>query len=136
MPPSALTVRCAALRSTCIAAFPAFYPPLNAIKQARVPPAEAHAVHLDGSAYACSTTRMQQSKIPGSAGYEFRKRIRLSRGGVGGSEKRGHFGAFGAGWSAAFQNEPFSLIRRCSSERPGAVKGAPLLGAAKRTLDR
>jgi hypothetical protein len=23
----------------------------------------------------------------------------------------------------------------CSSERPGAVKGAPLLGAAKRTLD-
>ena len=55
---------------------------------------------------------------------------------VGGSEKRGHFGAFGAGWSAAFQNEPFSLIRRCSSERPGAVKGAPLLGAAKRTLDR
>jgi hypothetical protein len=55
---------------------------------------------------------------------------------VGGSEKRGHFGAFGAGWSAAFQNEPFSLIRRCCSERPGAVKGAPLLGAAKRTLDR
>jgi hypothetical protein len=36
---------------------------------------------------------------------------------------------------AAFQHEPFSLIRRCSSERPGAVKGAPLLGAAKRTLD-
>ena len=31
---------------------------------------------------------------------------------VGGSENRGHFGAFGAGWSAALQNEPFSLIRR------------------------
>jgi hypothetical protein len=27
------------------------------------------------------------------------------------------------------------LSRRCCSERPGAVKGAPLLGAAKRTLD-
>src|SRR2546428_13845986 len=37
--------------------------------------------------------------------------------------------------SAAFWNEPFSPPRRCSSERPGAVKGAPLLGAAKRTLD-
>ena len=35
----------------------------------------------------------------------------------------------------AFWNEPFSPPRRCSSERPGAVKGAPLLGAAKRTLD-
>jgi hypothetical protein len=29
---------------------------------------------------------------------------------------------------------PFPLGRKCSSERPGAVKGAPL-GAAKRTLD-
>jgi hypothetical protein len=28
--------------------------------------------------------------------------------------------------------EPFSLIRRRFLERPGAVKGAPLLGAAKR----
>ena len=27
------------------------------------------------------------------------------------------------------------LSRRCCSERPGAVKGAPLLGAAQRTLD-
>jgi hypothetical protein len=27
------------------------------------------------------------------------------------------------------------LSRRCCSERPGAVKGAPLLGAAERTLD-
>jgi hypothetical protein len=27
------------------------------------------------------------------------------------------------------------LSRRCCSERPGAVKGAPLLGAAKRILD-
>ena len=31
--------------------------------------------------------------------------------------------------------EPFSLVRKGSLERPGAVKGAPLLGAAKRTLD-
>jgi hypothetical protein len=31
--------------------------------------------------------------------------------------------------------EPFPLPRRCSPERPGAVKSAPLLGAAKRTLD-
>ena len=32
--------------------------------------------------------------------------------GVGGSEKRGHFGASGAEVPAAFWNEPFSLIRR------------------------
>ena len=32
-------------------------------------------------------------------------------------------------------SEPFPLIRKPCSERPGAVKGAPLLGAAKRTLD-
>ena len=37
--------------------------------------------------------------------------------------------------SAAFWKEPFSPPRRCCSEQPGAVKGAPLLGAAKRTLD-
>jgi hypothetical protein len=36
---------------------------------------------------------------------------------------------------AAFWNEPFSPPRRRNSERPGAVKGAPLLDAAKRTLD-
>ena len=35
----------------------------------------------------------------------------------------------------AVRSEPFPLIRRRCSERPGAVKGAPLLGAAKRTLD-
>jgi hypothetical protein len=35
----------------------------------------------------------------------------------------------------AVRREPFPLVRRCCSERPGAVKGAPLLGAAKRTLD-
>jgi hypothetical protein len=35
-----------------------------------------------------------------------------------------------------FRAEPFPLIRRRCSERPGAVKGTPLLGAAKRTLDR
>jgi hypothetical protein len=32
--------------------------------------------------------------------------------GVGGSGKRGHFGAFGAEVPAAFWNEPFSLIGR------------------------
>jgi len=37
--------------------------------------------------------------------------------------------------STAYWNEPFSAPRRCSSERPGAVKSAPLLGAAKQTLD-
>jgi len=34
-----------------------------------------------------------------------------------------------------FSLEPFPLGGRICSERPGAVKGAPLLGAAKRTLD-
>jgi hypothetical protein len=33
-----------------------------------------------------------------------------------------------------FRFLPFPLVRMCSSERPGAVKGAPT-GAAKRTLD-
>ncbi len=37
------------------------------------------------------------------------------------------------------RTEPFrvslSSYQECCSERPGAVKGAPLLGAAKRTLD-
>src|ERR1022692_4111114 len=35
----------------------------------------------------------------------------------------------------AGRSEPFPPIRRCCSERPAAVKGAPLLGAAERTLD-
>ena len=35
----------------------------------------------------------------------------------------------------AVRSETFPLIRRRCSERRGAVKGAPLLGAAKRTLD-
>lgn len=35
----------------------------------------------------------------------------------------------------AVRSEPFPRIRRRCSERPEAVKGAPLLGAAKRTLD-
>ena len=30
---------------------------------------------------------------------------------------------------------PFPLVQKVLSERPGAVKGAPLLGAAQRTLD-
>jgi hypothetical protein len=38
-------------------------------------------------------------------------------------------------WVTAKNVEPFPHVRRDSSERPGAVKGAPLLGAAKRTLD-
>jgi hypothetical protein len=43
-----------------------------------------------------------------------------------------------AKWSPtrrAVQSEPFPLIKKGCSERPGAVKGAPLLGAAQRTLD-
>ena len=35
----------------------------------------------------------------------------------------------------AVRSEPFPLLRVRCPERPGAVKGAPLLGAAKRTLD-
>jgi len=35
----------------------------------------------------------------------------------------------------AVRSEPFPLVSRSCLERPGAVKGAPLLGAAKRTLD-
>jgi hypothetical protein len=31
--------------------------------------------------------------------------------------------------------KPFPYPRKVLSERPGAVKGAPLLGAAMRTLD-
>jgi hypothetical protein len=43
-----------------------------------------------------------------------------------------------AKWSparGAVRSEPFLLLRSGCPERPGAVKGAPLLGAAKRTLD-
>jgi hypothetical protein len=36
---------------------------------------------------------------------------------------------------AGLWKEPFSVLRKQLRERPGAVKGAPLLGAAKRTLD-
>src|ERR1035441_3301048 len=43
-----------------------------------------------------------------------------------------------AKWSparGAVGSEPFPLLRGRCPERPGAVKGAPLLGAAERTLD-
>jgi len=50
---------------------------------------------------------------------------------VNGVEKRGQNG----GDMAPFTFEPFPLGGRLCSERPAAVKGAPLLGAAKRTLD-
>src|SRR5260370_21759749 len=43
-----------------------------------------------------------------------------------------------AKWSPAMgavRSQPFPLLRVCGPERPGAVKGALLLGAAKRTLD-
>ena len=43
-------------------------------------------------------------------------------------------GRLSAGGRAGFHFLPFPLVRMCSSERPGAVKGAPA-GAAKRTLD-
>ena len=61
---------------------------------------------------------------------DVRVRTRLSY--VSGGEKGGHFGA-GVDHHASL--EPFPLGGRVCSERPGAVKGAPLLGAAKRTLD-
>jgi hypothetical protein len=54
---------------------------------------------------------------------------------VDGSEKRGHFGAQVVPLLLRLLNEPFPLSGKGCSERPGAVKGAPLLGAAKRTLD-
>ena len=38
-------------------------------------------------------------------------------------------------WGPGLQSEPFPLDWKAFSERPAAVKGAPLLGAAKRTLD-
>src|ERR1035437_9060897 len=41
-------------------------------------------------------------------------------------------------WSPArggLRSEAFPSSQECCPERPGAVKGAPLLGAAKRTLD-
>jgi len=50
---------------------------------------------------------------------------------VDGGEKRGQNGCD----LAPFSLEPFTLGRRLCSERPAAVKGAPFLGAAKRTLD-
>ena len=43
-----------------------------------------------------------------------------------------------AKWSlakGAVRSEPFPLLRSVVRNGPGAVKGAPLLGAAKRTLD-
>src|ERR1035437_8511555 len=43
-----------------------------------------------------------------------------------------------AKWSPArggLRSEAFPSSQECCPERPGAVKGAPLLGAAKRTLD-
>src|SRR5487761_2156911 len=53
---------------------------------------------------------------------------------VGGGEKRGQNGGDGGETGPAFQWEPFPLDGRLVPERPGAVKGAPLLGAAKRPL--
>ena len=47
--------------------------------------------------------------------------------GVGGGEKRGQYGGDGGENGATFQLEPFPLDRRFALERPGAVKGAPLL---------
>src|SRR5450432_1994030 len=52
------------------------------------------------------------------------------------AEKKGT--KMAAKWSPArgvVRSEPFPLLRSSCPERPGAVKGAPLLGAAKRTLE-
>ena len=47
---------------------------------------------------------------------------------VGGSEKRGHFGAFGAEVSAAFWNEPFSPPRRRSFRTARSGQGRAVVG--------
>src|SRR5712692_5075325 len=54
---------------------------------------------------------------------------------VGGGEKRYQFGGEVAPCQGSGSESAFPSSQRCCSERPGAVKGAPLLGAAKRTLD-
>ena len=54
---------------------------------------------------------------------------------VDGGEKRGHFGGEVVPPPGAFLMSLSLLSGWCSSERPGAVKGAPMLGAAKRNLD-
>jgi hypothetical protein len=50
-------------------------------------------------------------------------------------KKGRHFGAQVVPLLLRLLNEPFPLSGKGCSERPGAVRGAPLLGAAKRTLD-
>ena len=53
------------------------------------------------------------------------------------SEKVGHLSGNGGVRGPGFQFEPFPrLTRRLVSERPEGVKGAPLLGAAKRNLSQ
>lgn len=52
-----------------------------------------------------------------------------------GFEKAYQNGGDGGQWGPAFREEPFPHDRKQHSERPGTVKGAPLLGAANRTLD-
>src|SRR5437867_5055879 len=54
---------------------------------------------------------------------------------VGGGEKGYHFGGEVAPFQGSRSESAFPCSQRCCSERPGAVKGAPLLGAAERTLD-
>ena len=53
---------------------------------------------------------------------------------VGGGEKGYHLAAMAVAGPQAFHLEPFPLDGKAFSERLGTVKGAPLLGAAKRTL--
>ena len=53
----------------------------------------------------------------------------------GGNQKRGDFGAEVVPFLRRLLKRAFFSWRTSSSERPGAVKGAPLLGAAQRTLD-
>ena len=54
---------------------------------------------------------------------------------VGGGEKRARFGGEVVPSQGSRSESAFPSSQRCCSERPGAVKGAPLLGAAERTLD-
>ena len=52
-----------------------------------------------------------------------------------GGEKKVHFGGEVVPSQRSRSESAFPSSHRCCSERPGAVKGAPLLGAADRALD-
>src|SRR5450432_513882 len=57
------------------------------------------------------------------------------RRGVGGGEKGYHFGGEVVPFQGSRSESAFPSSQGCCAERPAPVKGAPLLGAAKRILD-